>query len=161
MAMDSPAVATEDLGVTRLVKTCRHVFCRKEYASYILSQSTTNKSILTYLMSLIHQHLYMDSSGAWHECQCRSCWSTNVLLSNCKNDTCPACRQPFITQDQEPEAQVEDPTTNPTNEPLDETEELFWRIVSGAGLHILPSSRPQRESRGPSQDNNETIGMYS
>lgn len=53
MAMDSPAVAMEDLGVTRLVKTCGHVFCRKEYAGYsILSQSTTKKSILTYLMSL-------------------------------------------------------------------------------------------------------------
>lgn len=31
LAMDSPAVATEDLGLTRLADTCGHIFCRKEY----------------------------------------------------------------------------------------------------------------------------------
>jgi len=29
-AMDSPAQPAEDLGVTRLIDTCGHVFCRKE-----------------------------------------------------------------------------------------------------------------------------------
>lgn len=33
LAMDSPAVATEELGVTRLVETCGHIFCRREYVS--------------------------------------------------------------------------------------------------------------------------------
>ena len=31
LAMDSPAYAAEELGVTKLDKTCGHVFCRKEY----------------------------------------------------------------------------------------------------------------------------------
>ena len=29
-AMDSPAHPVEELGVTRLVQTCGHIFCRKE-----------------------------------------------------------------------------------------------------------------------------------
>ena len=29
-AMDSPAQPAEDLGVTRLIDTCGHAFCRKE-----------------------------------------------------------------------------------------------------------------------------------
>lgn len=47
MAMDSPAVASEDLGVTRLAKTCGHVFCRKEYVRYLFClRVQRNKSIL-------------------------------------------------------------------------------------------------------------------
>jgi len=33
--MDSPAVAMEELGVTRLVDTCGHVFCRKDISTWI------------------------------------------------------------------------------------------------------------------------------
>ncbi|TFY83697.1 hypothetical protein EWM64_g319 [Hericium alpestre] len=35
LAMDSPAHATENLGVTRLAKTCGHVFCRKDLLTWI------------------------------------------------------------------------------------------------------------------------------
>ena len=31
-AMDSPAQPAEELGVTRLIDTCGHIFCRKEYS---------------------------------------------------------------------------------------------------------------------------------
>lgn len=31
-AMDSPAQPAEELGVTRLINTCGHIFCRKEYS---------------------------------------------------------------------------------------------------------------------------------
>ncbi|KAI9467038.1 hypothetical protein BJY52DRAFT_1236052 [Lactarius psammicola] len=34
-AMDSPAQPAEDLGVTRLIDTCGHVFCRKDLLSWI------------------------------------------------------------------------------------------------------------------------------
>jgi hypothetical protein len=34
-AMDSPAQHAEDLGVTRLIDTCGHVFCRKDLLSWI------------------------------------------------------------------------------------------------------------------------------
>ena len=33
-AMDSPAQPAEDLGVTRLIDTCGHVFCRKELSLF-------------------------------------------------------------------------------------------------------------------------------
>jgi hypothetical protein len=32
-AMDSPAHAIEELGVTKLQKTCGHIFCRKELSN--------------------------------------------------------------------------------------------------------------------------------
>ncbi|KAF8591569.1 hypothetical protein K439DRAFT_907236 [Ramaria rubella] len=35
LAMDSPAHASEDLGVTRLENTCRHIFCRKDISTWI------------------------------------------------------------------------------------------------------------------------------
>ena len=33
LVMDSPAHPIEDLGVTRLSKTCGHAFCRKELSN--------------------------------------------------------------------------------------------------------------------------------
>ncbi|KAI6003960.1 hypothetical protein EDD15DRAFT_2221594, partial [Pisolithus albus] len=33
-AMDSPAHPVEELGVTRLQKTCGHLFCRKELSEF-------------------------------------------------------------------------------------------------------------------------------
>lgn len=33
--MDSPAHPVEDLGVTRLVSTCGHLFCRKELSTSV------------------------------------------------------------------------------------------------------------------------------
>lgn len=33
LAMDSPAHAIEELGVTRLSATCGHLFCRKELSA--------------------------------------------------------------------------------------------------------------------------------
>ncbi|KDQ64295.1 hypothetical protein JAAARDRAFT_221857 [Jaapia argillacea MUCL 33604] len=33
--MDSPAYSSEDLGVTKLVQTCGHVFCRKDISTWI------------------------------------------------------------------------------------------------------------------------------
>jgi hypothetical protein len=50
-AMDSPAQPTEDLGVTRLIDTCGHVFCRKElspsYPSLFLLFMLLNTSPVT------------------------------------------------------------------------------------------------------------------
>ncbi|KAH8093837.1 hypothetical protein DFH11DRAFT_1683586 [Phellopilus nigrolimitatus] len=40
LAMDSPAVATEDLGVTRLAGTCDHLFCRKDISTWILQNDS-------------------------------------------------------------------------------------------------------------------------
>lgn len=51
-AMDSPAAILEDMGVTRLEKTCGHMFCRKECAS-------CSRSLLR-LTLLALQHHYMD-----------------------------------------------------------------------------------------------------
>lgn len=34
-AMDSPAHAAEELGVTKLAATCGHVFCRKELSAVL------------------------------------------------------------------------------------------------------------------------------
>lgn len=34
-AMDSPAHASADLGVTRIAGTCGHLFCRKELSSLL------------------------------------------------------------------------------------------------------------------------------
>lgn len=36
LAMDSPAHASSHLGVTRLEKTCGHIFCRKDISKWIL-----------------------------------------------------------------------------------------------------------------------------
>ena len=36
IAMDSPATPVEELGVTRLISTCGHVFCRKELSDVLL-----------------------------------------------------------------------------------------------------------------------------
>ncbi|OBZ68998.1 hypothetical protein A0H81_11354 [Grifola frondosa] len=35
LAMDSPAHAAEELGVTRLVQTCGHVFCRRDIRQWL------------------------------------------------------------------------------------------------------------------------------
>ncbi|PAV20883.1 zinc C3HC4 type (RING finger) [Pyrrhoderma noxium] len=39
-AMDSPAVAMEDMGVTRLADTCGHLFCRKDISTWIMQNDT-------------------------------------------------------------------------------------------------------------------------
>ncbi|KZT29321.1 hypothetical protein NEOLEDRAFT_591020 [Neolentinus lepideus HHB14362 ss-1] len=36
-AMDSPAYSSKDLGVTKLVQTCGHVFCRKDISKWIVA----------------------------------------------------------------------------------------------------------------------------
>jgi hypothetical protein len=46
-AMDSPAYAAGDLGVTRIAKTCGHIFCRKEY----VHRSVRIPNMLTVLIS--------------------------------------------------------------------------------------------------------------
>ncbi|KAH7105398.1 hypothetical protein BKA62DRAFT_387850 [Auriculariales sp. MPI-PUGE-AT-0066] len=40
-AMDSPAVAADTLGVTRLHKTCGHFFCRKDITTWLRTAHTT------------------------------------------------------------------------------------------------------------------------
>lgn len=42
LAMDSPANPVEQLGVTRLVATCGHVFCRKELSDGASTMSSTS-----------------------------------------------------------------------------------------------------------------------
>ncbi|KAM5535049.1 hypothetical protein V8D89_011277 [Ganoderma adspersum] len=41
LAMDSPAHPLEELGVTRLVRTCGHVFCRKDIRGWLYQGNTT------------------------------------------------------------------------------------------------------------------------
>ncbi|KAI8978687.1 hypothetical protein BD414DRAFT_444837 [Trametes punicea] len=41
LAMDSPAHPAEELGVTRLVQTCGHVFCRKDIREWLFQGNTT------------------------------------------------------------------------------------------------------------------------
>ncbi|KAI1789602.1 hypothetical protein LXA43DRAFT_1020357 [Ganoderma leucocontextum] len=41
LAMDSPAHPVEELGVTRLVRTCGHIFCRKDIRGWLYQGNTT------------------------------------------------------------------------------------------------------------------------
>ncbi|EMD39963.1 hypothetical protein CERSUDRAFT_112198 [Gelatoporia subvermispora B] len=41
MAMDSPAHPVEELGVTRLVQTCGHIFCRKDIRNWMREGRST------------------------------------------------------------------------------------------------------------------------
>ncbi|TBU62329.1 hypothetical protein BD310DRAFT_844061 [Dichomitus squalens] len=41
LAMDSPAHPIEELGVTRLVRTCGHIFCRKDIRGWLYQGNTT------------------------------------------------------------------------------------------------------------------------
>lgn len=36
LALDSPAHPPEELGVTRLIDSCKHIFCRKEWVTLLL-----------------------------------------------------------------------------------------------------------------------------
>jgi len=58
-AMESPAAVVEDMGVTRLSKTCGHFFCRKDLSTWIRDLHTTCPACRTSFMSSqgLDQHL--------------------------------------------------------------------------------------------------------
>jgi len=50
-AMDSPAHPTEELGITRLSKTCGHIFCRKDIMTWVTTNHRTCPACRTPLLT--------------------------------------------------------------------------------------------------------------
>ncbi|KAF9780222.1 hypothetical protein BJ322DRAFT_1085308 [Thelephora terrestris] len=50
-AMDSPAHPVEELGITRLSKTCGHIFCRKDIMTWVTTNHRTCPTCRTPLLT--------------------------------------------------------------------------------------------------------------
>ncbi|PIL22552.1 hypothetical protein GSI_15241 [Ganoderma sinense ZZ0214-1] len=134
LAMDSPAHPVEELGVTRLVRTCGHVFCRKELSITVDSQPPLTPLTIRLSFRSIRGWLYQG------------------------NTTCPTCRTPFLApppggegrvgEERLPEAQQASFAAFINNGPINALDVIFY----DSGPNIAPAGGERESEASPDED---------
>jgi len=65
--MESPAHASEDLGITCLENTCKHVFCRKDISTWIRQSRNSCPTCRTPLLPPVYEQNQEQTSGQTNE----------------------------------------------------------------------------------------------
>ncbi|KAF9247265.1 hypothetical protein BU15DRAFT_70092 [Melanogaster broomeanus] len=152
-AMDSPAHPVEELGVTKLQKTCGHIFCRRELSIDLIFFVATqlHAIMLTLRISFLPSITKWIAEG---------------------HDSCPSCRRPFLTDAERqdnatalPPSQegwlqhwLADPSMVARNTGLPASTQL--PTLSVDPLHAL-GARGRQEGDSRRDDRDEFAGMYS